>query len=99
MLDGSYDYTIALIALTGALGKTGAAPAGWLRCRRWSVQSRTGGRVRQSCGLISRRCNLQTRGSLAAERVQRVGVDAGKLAVVLLALRRSASARMGVEAA
>ena len=96
MLDGRNDYTIALaIALTGALGKTeqrqlvgfGAA-VGQYNLGRADACAKAAGDLAA--------CDLQTRGSLAAERVQRVGVDAGKLAVVVLTLRK---ARMGVEAA
>ena len=88
MLDGRNDDTTTLaIALTSALGKTeqrqlvgfGAA-VGQYNLGRADARAKAAGDLAT--------CNLQTRGSLAAERMQRVGVDAGKLAVVVLALRK-----------
>ena len=88
VLDGRNDYTIALaIALTSALGKTeqrqlvgfGAA-VGQNNLGRADACAKAMGDLATG--------NLQARGGLAAERVQRVGVDAGKLAVVIFALRK-----------
>ena len=92
MLDGRNDDTIALaIALTSALGKTeqrqlvglGAAVGKYDLGRANACTKATGDLATG---------DFQACGGLAAKRVQRVGVDAGKLAVVIFALRK---ARLG----
>lgn len=99
MLDGRNDYTIALaIALTSALGKTeqrqlvgfGAA-VGQYNLGRADARAKAAGDLAT--------CNLQTRGSLAAERMQRVGLTPASSLSSYSRCARSASARMGVEAA
>ena len=88
MLDGRYDHAVTLaIALTSTLGKTeqrqlvgfGAA-VGQNNLGRADACAKAMGDLATG--------NLQARGGLAAERVQRVGVDACKLAVVIFALRK-----------
>ena len=92
MLDGRYDHAVTLaIALTSALGKTeqrqlvgfGAA-VGQNNLGRANARAKAAGDLATG--------DFQACGSLAAERVQRVGVDACKLAIVVLTLRK---ARLG----
>ena len=88
VLDGRNDYAITLaIALASALGKTeqrqlvslGAA-VGKDDLGRANAYAKATGDFATG--------DFQACGGLTAERVQRVGVDAGKLAVVVLALRK-----------
>lgn len=88
MLDSGHDHAVALaIALAGALGKAeqsqlvglGAA-IGQNDLGRADVRAKAVGDLAT--------CNLQARGGLAAQRVQRVRVDARELAFVVVALRK-----------
>ena len=88
MLDGRNDYAIAFaIALTGALGKTEQRQlVGFGAAVGQNNLGRADARAKATGDLATG--DFQARGGLAAERMQRVGVDAGKLAVVVLALRK-----------
>ena len=92
MLDGRYDYAVTLtVALTGALGKSEERQ---LVCLGTAVGQDDLGRtdaLAKAAGNLTTR-DFKARSGLAAERMQRVGVDAGKLAVVVFALRK---ARLG----
>ena len=88
MLDGRYDHAVALaVVLTGALGKSEERQ---LVCLGAAIGQDNLGRA-DACAKATGDLatgNFQACGGLASKRVQRVGVDAGKLAVVIFALRK-----------
>ena len=88
VLDGRYDHAVALaVVLTGALGKSEERQ---LVCLGAAIGQDNLGRAdarAKAAGDLATR-HFQARSGLAAERMQRVGVDAGKLAVVIFALRK-----------
>ena len=88
VLDGRYDHAVALaVVLTGALGKSEERQ---LVCLGAAIGQDNLGRA-DACAKATGDLatgNFQACGGLASKRVQRVGVDAGKLAVVIFALRK-----------
>ena len=92
MLDGRNDDTVALaIALTSALGKTEQRQLVGLGAAVGKDDLGRANACAKAMGDLATG-DFQACGGLAAKRVQRVGVDAGKLAVVIFALRK---ARLG----
>ena len=92
VFDGRYDHAVTLtVALAGAFGKTEERQLVGLGSAVGQYNLGRANACAKGTGDLAT-CDFQACGGLAAKRVQRVGVDAGKLAIIVLMLRK---ARLG----